>query len=222
MKYVFEDLNKEIYDFVKSANAQLSSDDRIFYSCNFISGKLNNPQYLFIGLNPGYDDKEWEDRPLLTYKSWSLVPVGKYYLKNALEDIFGSKILDESALVNLHPIATPDKTILNTQTTNLGRLGLGEQYDKIKKNTLKTIIEELKPKKIVCIGVQTFDLFKKIFKFEVDTKLTKKANGHRLYLQSKCIETFPNIYGIIHLTGARVLNSEKAILKSCFNEENNE
>lgn len=222
MEKVFENLNKVIYDFVKSTNEQLSNNDRMFYSCNFISGKVGNPKYLFIGLNPGYNSEEWEDRPLLAYKSWSLVPVGEYYLKNELEQVFGSEILDESALINLHPIATPDQEVLTTQTGNLGILGVGGQYDKIKKNTLKTIIDELKPEKIVCIGVETFDLFIKIFQLKVDATLTKKDNGHRFYLQSKPIESFPNVYGIIHLTGAMVSNNEKEILKNCFKEENNE
>ena len=217
----FKELNQEIYNFVKSANTQLPYEDRIYYSCNFISGKLENPKYLFVGLNPGYGEP-WKNRPSLTFKPWIPIPIGEYYLKNSLEELYGSEILKTCALINLHPIATPDGEILDTQTQKLCELGLGKQYEEIKRKILGTVIEQVKPKEIVCIGVQTFDIFAKIYKLKIEVA-KKRSNGHRLYLRSARKENFPNVHGVVHLTGARppLDSNEKEVLKNCLNGENN-
>ncbi len=203
---------------------------RWHYSGQFISGKLDSTEILFLGINPGFSPGEdklenWKPEtfpePASEFGDIVCDYINQFDYKCPLatrisEIIFGgdnSQFRDCAETSFYSYFATPNLGILETMLNKISQED-SDAHDAIMQDLREIILDEIKPKKIICIGVSTFDSFIWNFKIPYDNNLAHKSNGRRYLLETE-VSGIP-VVGIIHLSGGRPNSHMKEHLAEFF------
>ncbi|GAB6052044.1 hypothetical protein JCM17960_08640 [Magnetospira thiophila] len=212
-----ESIQCAIYDFLETANGALEAKDRMFYGGHFLTGRIEQPKFLFLGINPGFGANDWPQRPLsIPRNSFSPIPC-KFVDEHKDGARLAQKIVDvalqgyadkletcaESSLRSF--FATPDEPTLNGQLAALAAKDLHKEHDRLMTDAVKTIVETTNPKHIVCIGMTAFKRFMNVFggnPADVKMKSAKSASGKSdpVYYKHTMINDRP-VHGLLHLSG---------------------
>ncbi|MGD9637526.1 MAG: hypothetical protein AB7U85_00530 [Alphaproteobacteria bacterium] len=228
-----EDIQANIYDFLDKANKVLLKEDSLFYGGQYITGCLENPKILFIGINPGFAaNDEWGDRPhtfnrkTFSQKDCKYIEEAKRknslalkvveYLLNNENDLL--KKCAETSFKSF--FATSNENGIDGSLKNLSSSGLQVEHHKIMNDAIKTIIEEISPENIVFIGKTVFDNFVCTFgckKTEIKEMTSLSGKTKRIFYQKTFFNGIPT-HGVLHLSGAqpstKILDELKNIFKS--------
>lgn len=163
----FEQKQLRINDFLKRANQILPDDNPLFFSGSFISGQTENPDILFIGINPGH--RQWADlsarkahTKLVAYQPQPC----KYIKESQSGNRFAKRVLDiacdgdigklshcaETSLLSY--FASPTESVVKAQIKQLPKDMQTEHRE-----LTHLDFAAINPKHIVCIGWRTFDEF---------------------------------------------------------------
>jgi hypothetical protein len=227
---LFDRLQSQIFDFLEAANRELPQELALCYGGAFLTGKTTNPEYLFLGINPGHG--KWNERP----RTFSRLPFAEAPCKfiEELEDDLRLaqrvvKIVlsgDASRLAACTEtsvrsfFATPDVKILDQQLAALRPSGLEKRHQKLMAEALPLILETLSPKQIVCIGMTSFQSLVNLAGEKgqcIEMKSEKSASGKSdpVYYKKTLIHGIP-VHGVLHLSGAYLSNAMVESLESIF------
>lgn len=214
----FKDKQDQINEFLTKANAALPNDNPMYFDGRFITGRINNPDILFLGINPGHGD--WgslENRKKFTkqipFEELPCKYIDGFTNKEALAKRIVNIICDDdiSKLDNCAEtsyfsyFATPDVKVLKAQLNALPKHLKKEHQELIDMQ----IIEEVKPKNIVCIGLRAFNDLTKLYPNaeleEIKSVPSKSGKTIRTYYKRSSIGQIP-VHGLIHLSGAHPSN----------------
>lgn len=189
------------------------------------SGEINNPDIVFIGINPGYRElSDAKNNGVQTFVYDRRCHYDSSYNKqyNVIDFLLQDKVLEillnnksekfeKCASTNFKSFfATQGESKLN----NLGILKI-QKHKVLMSNYIKFILNDIKPKSIVCIGVGVFDkLIKECSSITIEKPL--KDSNKRYFCRAKYNDI--NIYGVRHLTSGRTRPNKFMIeeLKSVF------
>ncbi len=166
LEKVWMQKQQQINDFLTRANSYLEGNP-LFFAGHFITGKLNNPDILFIGINPGH--RYWHDltarqnnTKLVNFKS---LPC-KFIEDAAHGNRFARRVIDVACLGDseklehcaetslLSYFASPTESVVKAQLKQLPKsMQLEHQA------LTQLPLAQIAPKHIVCIGWRTFDEF---------------------------------------------------------------
>lgn len=163
----FEEKQQLINNFLIRANGILPEDDPLFFSGHYLTGQTENPDILFIGINPGH--RQWQDltarKAMTQIQPYQQVPC-KYIEESQSGNRFAKRVLDivcdgdmsklehcaETSLLSY--FASPTESVMKQQINQLPKAMQAQHRALTELN-----IELIQPKHIVCIGWRTFDEF---------------------------------------------------------------
>lgn len=227
---MFEAIQKDIYDLLEDANKVIPDDDALFYGGTFITGKLETPEILFLGINPGNGD--WAKRS----RSFQRKPFAPSPCKFCAEfddnERLARAVVDivlggdstrlascaESSIRSFY--GTPNEPTLNRQLSHLGKGGLMVRHNDLMTRAVKLILDQCKPREIVCIGTTTFGALSKLLGLSgaaIEMKSEPSASGETdpVYYKRTEFNGIP-IHGTLHLSGGHPSNTMKADLRGIF------
>ena len=163
-------LKNEVEVFLESVHQALEqnpSAKTMYKGCVIMYSPLReSPPFLFIGINPGDEQKE-EEQP-----KENLEPSDGFEYINALENDYDYTLaketrdlfekagmldcLDQSVKTNFYYFATSKKTTFSTLFSLLGE-DMNKQLHANAFKWTRQMIEMVKPKIIICEGITTFD-----------------------------------------------------------------
>ncbi len=144
----FDQIQKGIYDFRDAANVTLTKEQRMFYSSNFVTGQIARPNFLFLGINPGFGRNEWPDRDIGSRRSVVAQPIkflaeyeeGASLARKIVEVLFDGDVsgLNNCAESSVRSFfATPDVKVLDQQLTALPRDPLFIGHERLMEDALR-------------------------------------------------------------------------------------
>jgi len=227
-------VQNKIYDFLQRANNHLDEKNALFYNGQCATGKIDNPDLLFISINPGFENQYWGERKKkFDFTEYKVTPC-KYI--DEYKDIENRKLADRIVNVLLdgkverlnHCAETYVTSIFNTPDTKILYESLNQLTPELRKEhdeLSNKIINLIKPKHIVCIGLTAFseylNRFGKNGYADIQMKDTLSASGKSrpVHLKKTVVNGIP-VYGILHLSGAQIsteaLNDLKEEFKALF------
>lgn len=231
---MFEAIQNDIFDLLETANRVIPGEDALYYGGTFLTGQVDSPEILFLGINPGHG--AWADRPRSVerkpYARCECKFIGEFEdgapLARAIVDIVldgdGSRLAScaETSVRSFY--STPDTEVLDRQLTHLSRSGLVGKHDDLMTRTVDATLERAMPRQIVCIGLTTFSLLAKrlgLSHSEVQMKSERSASGKSdpVYYKRAEFKGTP-IHGVLHLSGGRLSQTMKADLREIFAGKN--
>lgn len=181
----FAKKQQQINDFLTRANPYLD-DNPLFFAGHFITGKLNRPDILFSGINPGH--RYWHDltarqnnTKLVDFKR---LPC-KFIEDAAHGNRFARRVIDVACLGDaaklercaetslLSYFASPNERVVKAQLKKLPKAMQLEHQE-----LTQLPIEQIAPKHIVCIGWRTFDEF--IKRYQTPRKSRSEMQSRQL------------------------------------------
>lgn len=236
MNNIFNELQNEIYNLRDAANKILPAELAFYFLDTFITGKIDKPDILFLGINPGFGSADWKTRKTHTtctpYKDKPSKFIYELTEQNKLAKEIVNVVLNgnESRLQQCAEsscrsfFATPDVSTLNVQMNLLAKAGLLDRHEALMSKFRKLVIDTIQPKQIVCVGLTTFQSFIDSYSgkhSDVVSKWKDSASGKTkpVYYKHTLIEGTP-VHGIIHLSGARPSKTMLVDLRNIFQESN--
>lgn len=211
---LFGHIQDEIYTLLEDANNALTPGDALYYGGTYFTGCTHNPDFLFIGANPGHINWDSRQQP----KPEAYTPTDCKFIDEYKNGLLAQRIVE----VILHGdvgrlaacaetsaysfFATPDVDTLDNQLKSLKAVGLFDRHAEMMRSALKNIIQETQPKNIVCIGVEVFDEVRMVCGDKSQPVFTEKPSNRRIYLESDLNGT--PLIGILHLSGAQPSRAE--------------
>jgi hypothetical protein len=223
-------LQDRIYELLEAANTVLPASDSLFYGGTFLSGTLDRPDFLFLGINPGQG--AWDARP----RTLDRVPFRPTPCKFAEESDGGGRLAgkivdivlggDPSRLAACAEtsvrsfFATPDEGILNRQLALLRPSGLAHRHQALMTDALPAILQAVAPRQIVCIGLTTFQRFTAWAGIRADESAMKSVPSttgktEPVYYKRASINGVP-VHGVLHLSGGRLSTVMEQELRAIF------
>lgn len=192
-KTYFDQKQQRINDFLIRTNQILPCDNPLFFSGSFISGQTENPDILFIGINPGH--RQWDDlvgRQANT-KRVSFQPQPCKFITASQEgNRFAKRVIDIACDGNIHKLnrcaetsllsyfASPTESVVKAQIKQLPKAMQKEHRELIELD-----FTAINPKHIVCIGWRTFDEFIKRYGNDKSKDGDKESCEGRSAMQTK-------------------------------------
>lgn len=227
-------VQSRVYDFLQSANGHLDEKNALFYNGQCATGQIENPDILFISINPGYGER-WDDRQ----KKFDFTEyrVSQCKFIDQYEDIENRKLaarivdvllngkveyLNRCAETYITSIFnTPNTEVLYASLNELGRLApeLRKDHDELSNEIIKLI----QPKHIVCIGMTAFREYLNRFgkngyaEIQMKDSLSKSKKSRPVHLKKTVVNGIP-VYGVLHLSGAQISNEALNDLKEEFRD----
>lgn len=209
-----EGLTKEVYSAYKEKWSFWSHGFKIFYS-----PVHSKPALMIISFQPGGTEKDFEQeqRSLFQNGNFSLPQSNeysekKYRMAKEIRKLFdfegGGEHLQQSVVFPLIFFRSPNIKEWRKLTRKL-RLNMEEYcFEKSRE-----IIQELKPKKVLVLGMETYDQLKNISEPFSEVRVLHRGRGkkERLVAEAKC-KSFV-VLAIVHPSGARIGSADRAILK---------
>lgn len=175
MKKLLDEWNSNLvgkYEYYNDLISQAPSNGKVFQGFKvWYSNNINNPEILLLGINPGINEGG-ENRPINIDFSSELEYLAdnpNYTLANQIKKAFAnadfSDVLRTSTMkTNFYHLITPKMSDLD----KLSKIkdGLRKEYERDSEIIIKSLIETLNPKYIICEGVSVF------------WKLVSIYNGH--------------------------------------------
>lgn len=177
----YQKLKSEVDSYIDKVYAALETNEEMLEICKgwriMYSPLIINPTIMFIGINPGAGwegiDLDHHNKTHLEYLDWN------YKLAKDTKDVFSSinslNLLEKSVKTNFFYMITRKEKPLYKVTNFLGRGNeelLGEKFFQNARNWTLKLIEIIKPKIIICEGVQSYgnvtDLFMPSVKLKDD------------------------------------------------------
>lgn len=227
---MFDALQSEIYDLLEAANAVLPENDALFYGGRFLSGRIERPEFLFLGINPGQG--HWAERKRV-FPREDFVPGDCKFIEEhedgaplagSIVDVVLNGQVDrlaacaESSVRSFY--ATPDVGTLDRQCSHLNRAGLLNRHNALIARGVDLILDQVQPHQIVCIGMTSFGVIEKRFGLrDIAMKSERSASGlsDPVYYKRADYKGIP-IHGVLHLSGGRPSRTMLADLKRTFAE----
>ncbi len=203
----FVNKQQRINDFVTRANPLLG-DNPLYYPGHFITGQIENPDILFISINPGHSNREdWEDvakrRAQTQVTDFAPLPIkysadaerGSRYANRILDIVCGGgdggrERLARCAETNfVSYFAAPKEAVLQQQLATLPA-ALQSEHEQL----TRLDIDEIEPKHILCIGWRAFERF-----------LAQYGEGSEIVLHKlPLIGTMEDYYAHTQIAGVQV------------------
>lgn len=208
------------HKFMSQANQLLPAGNKMFFNGNIISGNINNPQVLFLSINPGYHEDNWDEEQQNNkiLNGDFAINECKYLHENAENKKLAKQItnivLNDNVKHYNHCAETyitsffntPNERVLNQQLAILKPELKAEHYN-IMSDYTKYLLNNLLPNNIVCIG---FNVFKRtldalgISPSDVKFETYKTASGRdRVFYKSVRHEN-TLIHGVLHLSACHI------------------
>lgn len=226
-------VQNKIYDFLARANHALGDEHALMYYGQFASGHMQDPNILFVSINPGHywkneEGKTWAMRPktfeYVDFKSTPCKYIEEYEDKYKLATRIVEVLLDGNAERLNHCAETYITSIFNTPDakTLFGSLNkltpeLRKEHDELSNEIIKLI----QPKHIVCIGMTAFNAYLNRFgkngyaEIQMKNSLSASGKSHPVHLKKTVVNGIP-VYGVLHLSGAQISNEALNDLKEEF------
>lgn len=217
-----KEFNINIVDFQERANKVLKYEDRLEYDTAIYSGPVDNIDILFLSINPGFNSEEWTARKAdIDYSDLELGSIkydkdgGNGELNKAINDVIlngKTELLANCAETYFKAIfASPNETILNQQLNKLPP-ELRAEHEKIMSDYREFVLNELHPKRIICLGIKVYDHVVSVLK--IPTNKIESDRNRRFFCEAK-FNDIP-IFGVLHLSGARPSNKNKEFIRNYF------
>lgn len=220
-------LQDEIYDFLEDANQILPESDALYYGDTFLSGKIERPDILFLGINPGF--KGWESRPRQFTRRPFQPSACKYIEEHQDGRRLARRIVDiilagdaqrlkacaETSVSSF--FGTPNAEVLNHQLSLLRPSGLADRHEAMMTKALAAILDFVSPQEIICIGVTTFDKFVKshgIRDRDIETAPKAPGDNCRHYMRTT-MDGIP-VHGVYHPSGRYLSTTMSASMREIF------
>jgi len=214
-----ETTHNKFSDFALRANVvlQKSGVEPFFYNSEPITGCLNNPDILFMGINPGLGREDFgriaEEADFVQSEcKYIKENKGKLPLATNVVDIVlggDEKRLAKCAETSFKSFfATPDEKALNKQLNALTN-ELRQEHKKLMSEAINTILNEVKPKNIVCIGFGSFHSYVrgsgvKDSEFYMAPSIKSKSGKSDIIFYKRAIVNSIPVHGVLHLSGAQI------------------
>lgn len=234
MNELLAEKQQRINDFLQRANLHLPENNPLFFDGKFITGQTDNPDILFIGINPGH--RSWSDiesrKANTRFVDYEPQPC-KYIVESQESNRFAKRVVnvvcggDASKLEHcaetslLSYFASPTESVVKAQIKQLPK-NMQAEHEEL----TRLAIKESNPKHIVCIGWRTFDRFMALYNKGVDVPAKKLPihikNKDKMmdYYAQTSVDGIP-LHGVRHfstpLTHA-MLNDMKAIFSEVWDE----
>jgi len=186
----FLEIHNKIIDFRARANNELklAGESTMFYNGEFISGNINRPDVLFVGINPGFggcvENQEGVcDDYIFTVLDCKYIEeaqktsnvfarrIVKYLLDEQIKNLVDcpkDNKLSKCAETSYGSFfATKNVNELEKQLNNLSQC-LRKEHCELVKNSFATVLNEMEPKSIVCIGKKNFSNFTESFGLQIE------------------------------------------------------
>ena len=221
-------IQHKAYDFLQTANEHLDEQNTLFYNGQCATGQIENPNLLFISINPGFERKFWDGRKrkfdFTEYKVTPCKYIEEYEdrspLANRIVDVLLNgkpEHLDRCAETYITSIFnTPDAKILYESLNQLTP-ELRKEHDELSNE----IINLIKPKHIVCIGLTAFSEYLNRFgkngysDIQMRDTLSASEKSRPVHIKKTVVNGIP-VYGVLHLSGAQISNAALNDLKEEF------
>jgi hypothetical protein len=227
-------IEREINDFHINVNKKVDEDNRFYYKGPFITGQLNTPKYLFLSINPGYGQDEWEQREKYNFIQQDFIEEPCKYLEEyQSKSKLASKIKDlllnnderlfeqctETYMTSF--FSTPNVNVLNKQLSLLDKDDIEKHNDLM--NEILSFCLDLNPDHIICIGFQAFEAA--LAKFDLkncEPSLwdENSKQKRRYYISAKILLNSKEItiHGLRHLSGGRLSHYMMTEIKNIFDQ----
>ena len=230
---MLDQVQTRTYDFLESANRVLPDELSMFYGGSFLTGNTQAPECLFLGINPGYGG--WKTRP----RTFARKPYTESPCKFLEEADDGARLAERLVEIVLEGdasrlascaetsvrsfFATPDVKILDQQMNALRPSGLAQAHDELMRESVPCILDVLRPKQIVCIGMTTFQTLINLVGDKdqaIEMKSERSASGKSdpVFHKKTTLRGIP-VHGVLHLSGAYLSNKMIESLKTIFATE---
>ena len=174
----------------------------------------DNPEILFIGINPGSGEDGNDDFEPDGELQYINDESKRFHLKNDTTEVFKDIAkfdLQNCVKTNYYYLATESPKDIETITTFLGRQadqkGLGDKFYYNAKKWTSEIINIVKPQLIICEGVKAFD---DVTKYVLGLKINRFKSDDVVKIYYKQLGI--NIIGYKRRKGGAIVN--KGLLKS--------
>ena len=220
----FSRIQDDIYDLAEAANAALPPELALYYGGTYLTGRMQNPEYLFIGANPGHG--HWDTRQTQFERKPYREQLCKFIEEYDKNELLARRVVDvilQGEVQHLHNCAetsaysffgTPGLPVLDAQLKKLKDVGLFDRHATMMRTTLQEIIQDLQPKKVICIGVEVFDEVKLVCGATDKPVRTEKSEKRRVFLETDLDGT--PLLGILHLSGAQPSRDELGLIAAHF------
>ena len=231
MSSALEHIQNAIYDFQEAANKVLAKEDQLYFGGRYLTGQLDRPEFLFLGINPGYGPEFADRNNLIKRKAFE--PTACKFI-DEYEDglLLAKRIVDELLQGNPGKLknyaetsissffATPDEPTLKKQLTALGPHGLQASHQQLMTESVIAIIDTINPVQVVCIGLTTFSQYLKLNGVghngvSMKSEKSDSGNSYPVYYKYTMINNRP-VHGVLHLSGAHLSKIMRDNLRQIF------
>lgn len=211
LDYWARNLTKEVYEEWKSKYSDWKQGVKLFY------GPIHrkNPKLMVLTYNPGGDSFSFQ-KDLTRFENGDFSPYPKHeythrdytFAKN-IRKLFSNNfdLLEESVALPIMFFRSKDTKLLKQRFQKDKR----KEAEKFCLEKVKQIIEFLQPKKILIIGINTYEKLKKMIMLDMGEKNSEYSfyptKKETLYIVSKW-EKIP-VLTIRHISGSRFSNKDK-------------
>lgn len=216
-----ENLTKEIYSEYINKYSFWKHGIKVFYS-----PVVTKPDLMIISYQPGGTEKNYieEEKDSFEKGDFHLQAFNSYVettytMSRRVRSLFdfdsGFKILSKSVVFPLIFFRAPTISAWRKELPKQQRVAMEEFcFSKVKE-----IIQELQPKKILILGVETYDQLKEILGDVTDEKILHARNngGTRMAISSKCNSC--SLFAVSHPSGSRISKADWNFLRELLKEE---
>jgi hypothetical protein len=219
---------KTYHNRAQSLFAQATSKKGLYYDGQFITGQLEAPDTLFLGINPGFSGEKYEiSSAPFTPQDCKYIGESYLFAQRIVDVVMGG---DESRLNSCAEtsyrsfLATPDAKALESVLAQQD-MEWRREHDLMMQDWQRTLIETIRPKRIICIGIGNKGPFHELLRtFKLDrNKVVEEAQSEKstsgksdpVFYKRATISGIP-VHGVLHLSGAHPRGTMLERLRGVF------
>ncbi|MDB4983834.1 MAG: hypothetical protein JWM20_13 [Patescibacteria group bacterium] len=214
-----ENLQKEVYEKFQNNYKFWKPGIKIFYS-----PVIENPELMIISYQPGGGEENFNQEDKIPFekgdfslRKFNSYSVDDYAMSRKMKDFFdfekGSEMLEKSVVTPLIFFRASSVNFWKKENTKADRL----EIEKFCFEKTKKIIERLKPKKILVLGIDTYKNLKKYVLDPITQEqiiFAQKNSNARMVLTAKYGNS--KVFAISHPTGSRISKEDWNSMKNLF------
>lgn len=212
-----EEITKSIYQY--SRECRWRHGIKVFYS-----PVTSRPSLLIIGYQPGGDEEDFKKESKADFEKGDFrLPEANeyierdYLLAEKVKDLFGFKggmdILKKSVVFQLIFFRAPSIDVWIQEAGGLRREMEDFCFQKVEE-----ILRKIEPKRILVLGMGTYDALKKIFGGDCEERncLPRRKTGERMCVRASF--GGHEILAVMHPSGARIKKEDRLKMQSVLAE----
>ncbi len=206
-----ENLQKDVYLKWKNDYSFWKQGFKVFYG-----PVKKSPELMIISHNPGGDHTDFEDRVRFERGNYS-IPSSTPYSTNHIMSKKMQKFFEGHEHLLSTSVTFPVIFFRSKNVKTLNEIERFKKYEMERYSLLKVreIIDTLKPKNILVVGLSTYDILSKVIGLcDAEEFLHQTKSSRLLAIRSKLNKT--KIFAMMHISGARINNQEMSFIKKEF------